>query len=109
MAIQYTNNVAPCAQLQVTLEPTKESEPTHIDYAGVLAMALRGDVAANGKTRIAVLLTLLYIIAPSDWHIVNNPGGKINKSFWLSAQPALHGLILMIVKCCTSINRLVYQ
>ena len=42
-------------------------------------MALRGDVAADGKARIAVLLTLLYIIAPSDGHIINDPEGKINK------------------------------
>lgn len=64
----------------------RTDEPTHIDDTGVLGDPLRGDVAANGEARVAVRLAILNIIAPSDWHIVNDPGRKKKKK---SAKPVL--------------------
>lgn len=46
---------------------------THIDHTSIFSSAICCNKAANGEARVAVLLTILHIIAPSDRHVVNNP------------------------------------
>lgn len=48
----------------------------HIDDTGIFSAPVDGDEAANGESRIAVFLTVFHIIAPGDWHVVNNPENK---------------------------------
>lgn len=49
---------------------------THIDNTGILNSAIYCNKAANGEPGVAVLLTILHIIAPGHWHVVNDPGKK---------------------------------
>lgn len=50
-----------------------DNSMAHIDDTGIFSPAIDSDEAANGESRIAVFLTVFHIIAPGDWHVVNNP------------------------------------
>lgn len=46
---------------------------THINYTGIFSSTVWCDKAANGETRVAVLLILLDVIAPGHRHVVDDP------------------------------------
>lgn len=50
---------------------------THIDNTSIFSSAICCNKAANGEAWVAVLLTILHVIAPSDRHVVNDPEKKI--------------------------------